>query len=206
MPKIHTRAITTAIRPGEPEPTGPELTPEDATAINDALEAAFAAGVTATQIVEAIAALHVAPEDELPPLEGEEMLPEAMQLSLRSERVSLARARRDVESGERRRLIAQLVTDAGRAPATVWASASATRAKPYLERMTLSELRAHVAVEIASVPPAARRRAPRPPASGTGPELSESEARICAELACDPKDFVAMRERFASATTGAQQR
>lgn len=204
MPKrIVTNAVFVAVDPDAPdEPAGPELSPEDAQAINDALEEAFAAGVTAPQIVEAISALHVAPEDELEPMPDEEQLPEQMRITLRAERVRLQRSRRDVELGDRRRLLGQLVTEAGRAPATVWADSKATRGKPYLERMTLAELRAHVACEIASVP-AGARRSPRTPVPGERPDLTEQQAAIAREMGVDPAEYARVRDQFSP--TGAQR-
>lgn len=91
-------------------------------------------------------------------------------INLGKREAQLAKDRAAIEASDRRRLLGELVTKAGKAPATVWADEKAKKAKPYLERMSLAELTAYVADEIAAVP-AGSRRAPTPPTGGgTTPE------------------------------------
>ncbi len=86
-------------------------------------------------------------------------------LELEAERKRIADERAVLEGAERKRLYAELVTRSGARPATVWADDKATKAKPYLERMTIVELRQHVADAVGAAP--RRPGAPPTPPSGS---------------------------------------
>lgn len=73
--------------------------------------------------------------------------------ALAKERQALAAERDEYASAERTRLCARLVADANHAPASVWADPFVKGVpKPFLQRMTIAELREHVDSEVAAVP------------------------------------------------------
>lgn len=111
-------------------------------------------------------------------------------INLSKREAQLAKDRAAIEASDRRRLYGELVTKANKAPATVWADAAAKKAKPYLERMSLAELSAYVADEIAAAP-AGSRRALTPPTGGGGEShgLTEEQLAICIETKVDPAEY-----------------
>lgn len=126
-------------------------------------------------------------------------------INLSKREAQLAKDRAAIEASDRRRLYGELVTKAHKAPATVWADAKAVKAKPYLERMTLEELKQHVADEVAAVP-AGTRRAPTTPTGGSTSEggrefetphgtieLSADEIAMCSTKKIDPAKYAATR-------------
>lgn len=125
----------------------------------------------------------------------------ASHLELETERQALATERKTLEAAERRKLCAELVTLAGRAPAEVWADDSATAPKGYLAAMPLADLRAMHADAVKSSAKAPRIAAPKgaPVAAGAKefatPDgvvtLSASELKACAEAGAKVEDYAA---------------
>lgn len=114
-------------------------------------------------------------------------------IELETERQKLAQERATLESAERRRLCASLVTEAGRAPATVWADDTATEPKKYLSAMPIEDFRTFVADAIAAN---GKPRLPKPPSPQTGANahgLDEREVKLCAEKKIDPAKYAANR-------------
>lgn len=117
-------------------------------------------------------------------------------LALEAERVRLRKERAQLEAGERRRLYGELVTRAGRKPASVWANPTAKaeelKAKPYLETMSIADLRQHVADEVGAAPLPGHVL---PPVAGGGTaDLSEREVAICKKYNVKPEDYMAQRD------------
>jgi hypothetical protein len=104
------------------------------------------------------------------------------------------------EREERIRLCRELVVAGGRAPAVVWADADARSPRPYLKKMSLTELREHVAIEVAA---AGRGKRIVPPSGDGAPQtfstpsgnvtLAAEELAICKELKCDPSQFAQLK-------------
>jgi phage I-like protein len=125
----------------------------------------------------------------------------ASHLELETERQALATERKTLEAAERRKLCAELVTLAGRAPAEVWADDAATAPKGYLAAMPLADLRAMHADAVKSSAKAPRIAAPKgaPVAAGakefSTPDgvvtLSASELKACAEAGAKVEDYAA---------------
>ncbi len=114
----------------------------------------------------------------------------ASHLELEVERTKLASERKILESAERRKGCVSLVTQAGRAPATVWANEKSEAPKPYLANMPIAEFRELVADAIKAhgkAPPAPKV----PVAAGEVDEhgLTAAEQKVCKETGCDPKVF-----------------
>ena len=115
-------------------------------------------------------------------------------LELESGRAALAKERAILESAERRKLCAELVTLGAEFPATVWADDKSTSLKSRWLSMPIKSLRAH-----ASEQRAARKgqRAPAPaPAGGPGSpggpdtvQLSAADLQICKDMGCDPAEY-----------------
>ena len=99
---------------------------------------------------------------------------------------------------ERKRLCARLVTEGGQAPASVWASAAQCIPKPFLQRMSLTELREHVESELALG--GRKRGAPLPPRAGTG-ALTPAELSIAKAEGCDPEVFAKLKASRDGAVT-----
>jgi phage I-like protein len=130
-------------------------------------------------------------------------------LELETERQKLAAERATLEAAERRRLCASLVTEAGQAPAMVWADPVAKDGKPkeYLSAMPIEHLRSFVADAIKSsagkgkVPtPPASRQAGSPEASGADQEfvtehgpviITSRERKFCEDAKTDIKVYAA---------------
>lgn len=123
-------------------------------------------------------------------------------LELEAEKKKIATERAQLEAAERRKLYGELVTRGGAKPATVWADDKATKAKPYLERMTITELRQHVADAVGSTP--TRGSGPLPPTGSEdaapggefvtphGPiTLSARELANCKAAGADPATYAA---------------
>lgn len=87
--------------------------------------------------------------------------------ALAAELQTVAAERDGFAEAERIRLCSSLVVDAGRAPASVWATPDARIPKPYLAAMTLSDLRDHLRDELAT---AGKRPATRAPLPAAGAE------------------------------------
>ncbi len=113
-----------------------------------------------------------------------------VELAARDE--ALAKREALLEGAERRKLCVELVTLAGRAPATVWASeAKESAPKPYLMSMPIADLRAMHADEVKAN---AGRPVVKPPVAAGGVEaLSARELAMCAEMKIDPKDYAARK-------------
>ncbi len=116
-------------------------------------------------------------------------------VELAAERTKLAEREAILEGAERRKLCVELVTLAGRAPATVWATSDKDSApKPYLVSMPIADLRAMHADEIKAN--GKRPQAITPPAGdgADGPQtLSARESAMCVEMKIDPKDYAARK-------------
>ncbi len=123
-------------------------------------------------------------------------------LKLETETQKLAQERKVLDDAERRRLCVSLVTEAGQAPARVWAtSEQGAPPKKYLATMPLADLRDFVADAIkASVGKAKAPGAPVGGGTSTGGSdvvttdgrtvtLSARELAMCAEMKIDPKDY-----------------
>lgn len=127
----------------------------------------------------------------------------ASHVALSAEREALAKREAVLEGAERRKLCVELVTLAGRAPATVWASPEAGAApKAYLAAMPIADLRAMHADEIKANGKRPALKAPvvldgKVDASG----LTAEQARICKETGCDPSVFVALSAQRDSVRT-----
>ena len=115
----------------------------------------------------------------------------ASHLELETERQKLAQERATLEAAERRKGCVELVTLAGRAPATVWADDKATAPKKYLAAMPLADFREYVADAIK----ASSRKAPVAPPAGGGDAvtLSARELAMCAAKNLDPAKYAATR-------------
>lgn len=129
----------------------------------------------------------------------------AAELTLASERQKLAEREAVLESAERRRLCAELVTKAGKAPAEVWASDKADAPKKYLAAMPIEDFREFVADAVKAhgksapvAPPAAAGAV-----SATGEKefvtplgtvkLSAREQAMCVELKQDPTEYASRK-------------
>lgn len=139
----------------------------------------------------------------------------ASHVALAAERDAIAKREAVLESAERRKLCVELVTLAGRAPATVWASAEPNSApKPYLLSMPIADLRAMHADEIKAN---AGRHGIKPPSStpagnasggvdvtlddGRVVTLSAREVRMLNDMGkSDPKDLKTYAARKAATT------
>lgn len=134
----------------------------------------------------------------------------ASHLELETERQKLAKERSLFESAERRAGCVRLVTEAGRAPATVWADPKAKTPKKYLAAMSMADFREYVADAVASRGGA--RPAVAPPVAAEdrttthgGVELTEVEvARVkkkAKALGTDPdaalENYAAIKSRQA---------
>lgn len=136
-------------------------------------------------------------------------------MKLETETQKLAQERKVLEDAERRKLCVELVTLAGRAPATVWATPDAGSApKPYLASMPLADLRAMHADAVASH---GGKQAPRPPtaklhASGdaTGSKdyvvdggkritLTALDHQYAKDANCSPEVYATLKARRESA-------
>jgi len=130
-------------------------------------------------------------------------------LELETERTKLAAERETLETAERRKGCAELVTLAGSAPATVWLDDKANAPKKYLAAMPIGDFRDYVADAIKASgkrPPAALK----PPTPGpAGPTegavdkhgLTAREQQICKEAGTDPAVFAELKSRRESAKT-----
>jgi len=120
------------------------------------------------------------------------------------ERQTLAEERNSLVLAEHRRQCVRLVTEAGHAPSSVWASSEAgAPAKDYLRRMTLPEITAHAdeAVRLAGGAPAAPRPHPLAPARGTADGIVEPGGRIVRT----PDGDYAMRAREVDMLSGCDE-
>ena len=126
----------------------------------------------------------------------------ASHLALETERQKLAAERAVLESAERRKGCIELVTQCGRAPATVWADDQCSGPKKYLASMSIADFRDYVADAIGSK---SVSKTPKPPVSSLAKSapanadgLSPHDLAICKETGCDPKVFAMLKARRAS--------
>lgn len=122
----------------------------------------------------------------------------ASHLELETERQKLAQERATLEAAERRKGCVELVTLAGRAPATVWADDKATAPKKYLAAMPIADFREYVADAIKA---SGRTPAPVPPASGGGADsqaLTPEQLRICKDTGCEPAVFLSLKSTLSA--------
>jgi hypothetical protein len=111
-------------------------------------------------------------------------------LELETERLSIAKEKATLESAERRRLCASLVTLGAEFPATVWVNDKASVLKPRWAKMELAELRAHVSEQTQARGGKSLSGGPKPPvkAESKGREvagvfLSDDEIVSCSAKA-----------------------
>ncbi len=119
----------------------------------------------------------------------------ASHLELETERQKLASERATLESAERRKLCASLVTLGAEFPSTVWADDKSKALKSRWTKIAIEELRAHVAEQTAARGPkaASNGNGVRPPAQADGSGLSSRELAICKETGCDPKVYASLK-------------
>lgn len=120
----------------------------------------------------------------------------ASHLELESGRAKLAQERAVLESAEKRKLCAELVTLGAEFPATVWADDKATALKPRWIKMSVADLRDHVSEQRASRGGKTAPVAIRPPAQsseGVPEGLTASELAICKLSGCDPSAYVQLK-------------
>jgi phage I-like protein len=96
-------------------------------------------------------------------------------VELATERKALAAREAVLESAERRKLCVELVTLAGRAPATVWADDKATAPKPYFAEMKIERLREMHADAIAAN--GKRPAGVKPPVAASGAPASTAGSK-----------------------------
>lgn len=134
----------------------------------------------------------------------------ASHLELETERQKLATERALLEAAERRRGCVELVTLAGRAPATVWSDDTASQPKRYLASMPIADFREYVADAVRA---SGSKRAPKAPvaastSSGTGKEfqtptgpvmLSAREIAECEQVGAKPEIYAANKALFLKA-------
>lgn len=120
-------------------------------------------------------------------------------LTLETERTKLSRDRATLEAAERRKLVSDLVVLGAEFPSTVWTDDKQTAIKPRWQKMPIEELRSHVGEQReARGVKAVIRPAGAPGAPGAGGDsktfgLSAAELKVCAQMACEPKDFAALK-------------
>jgi hypothetical protein len=132
----------------------------------------------------------------------------ASHLELETERQRLAQERATLEAAERRRLCADLVTKAGKAPAEVWASDKADAPKKYFASMPIEDFRELVADAVKAHGKTARAEnagAPMTTPPGGGRDvvtkagatvrLSQRELDMCAEFKIDPVEYAATKPK-----------
>lgn len=128
----------------------------------------------------------------------------ASHVELATERKKLADREAILESAERRKLCVELVTLAGRSPATVWSDDKSTAPKAYLASMPIEAFREFVTDAIKAS--GGKRHVLKPPASAdtTGePGLTPEQAAICKQTGCDPAVFAKLTaQRDSVKTTG----
>jgi hypothetical protein len=118
----------------------------------------------------------------------------ASHLTLETQRTALAAERTALESGERRKLVGELVKLGAETPATAWADDEAKAPVKRLADEPITELRARVA-KLSAAKGGARVRTTeaRPPATAPT-ELTAEQLKICADTGCDPKVFASLRK------------
>lgn len=125
----------------------------------------------------------------------------ASHIELESGRQKLAQERAVLEAAERRKGCVELVTLAGRAPATVWADDKCSAPKSYLSNMPMADFRSYVADALKSAPKAAPKAPVKASASSDLPALSESELAICERTGCKPEVYAALKAQRDSVRT-----
>lgn len=118
-------------------------------------------------------------------------------LTLETERQVLASERLVLEAAERRKGCVELVTLAGRKPATVWANDAATEPKSYLSSMPLKDFRVMVADAIkANGKQSTPRDGIQPGAEIVAANgLTASELAACKRSGCTPEAFLALKSQ-----------
>lgn len=216
MPATHaTEALIAASQrnaPGDTQmeptpPTPPTPTLEDLIAALEANDPA-----TALEIAQRLLA---AEDDALPaesaPSKPAESAPAALSILRLTGCTTLAQAAREVEvltrdlsvahealasseALERRMLLGKLVTAAGQTPGQVWGNLEATIGKPYLARMSIVELRAHVTESINVVPPHLKKQLDVSPPNTHN--LTARQRQKCEKLGVDPSKFASTLARM----------
>lgn len=120
----------------------------------------------------------------------------ASHVELETARAKLAKDRATLESGERRKLVGELVKLGAETPATAWADDDAKAPCKRLVDEPIVELRARVA-KLAKAK-GASPVTPRPPVSADALELTPEQLKICADTGCKPEVFAALRKSNAA--------
>jgi hypothetical protein len=125
-------------------------------------------------------------------------------VTLEAQQVALAKQQAALDAGERRRLVAELVTLGAEFPATVWADQKAKKLKAHWASMPMDALRSHVATQREA---RGGKRAPSPkpaqiaaPGAEVGPAvdvstLSAQELQFCKDAGADPKDYALLKAK-----------
>lgn len=123
-------------------------------------------------------------------------------VDLESREATLAVDRATLESGERRKLVGELVKLGVELPATAWGDDKGTVPCARLAAEPIADLRARVALLAANAP--SKRSTPTPPAGGgtNTHNLTPAQLAICAELKCDPAVFATLQAKRDSVSTG----
>jgi hypothetical protein len=116
-------------------------------------------------------------------------------LELSTERKRLAAEREVLESEERRTLVGDLVKLGAEFPSTVFADPlKPTALKPRFAKMSMADLRSHVADQrVARKGQSTNVRPPADAAVVESVELSAMDLQICKETGCDPKEYVRLK-------------
>jgi hypothetical protein len=126
----------------------------------------------------------------------------ASHLTLETERQALAIERATLESAERRQLVVELVKLGAEFPSTIWADATSTKPsklKPRWVKMSIAELRTHVAdqrVARGAKKPAVARPGNVQPPAGEETEthgLTPMQLSICKEAGLKPEEFASLQ-------------
>ena len=186
------KGIVAAAAGGEPPPGDPPADPP----VDDALS-----GIAPAEKKEEV----VAASARLMRLSGAKSFVAAVEevavwreshLKLEAETQKLASERATLESAERRKLCAELVTLGAEFPSTVWADDKSTALKPRWLKSESGELRAHAAEQRA-----ARGKAPPtppivPPTGDGAGTLSPRELALCASKKLDPAAYAVVKNQM----------
>ncbi len=121
----------------------------------------------------------------------------ASHVRLEAETQKLAAERAVLESAERRKLCVEMVTQGGRAPATIWANDESTAVKPYLAAMPIADLRSMHADAVKAN--RGKTQELKPPASTGSESMTEREIALCSAKNIDPAKYAATKTRMGKA-------
>ncbi len=113
-------------------------------------------------------------------------------IELEEKTAKLAKERTTLESGERRRLVGELVKLGAETPATAWDNDDGKTPTKRLADEPIAELRARVG-KLTAAKGGTVRTVLRPPVKGDESELSEREIALCKERKIDPAVYAKTR-------------